>query len=119
MTLTLQRHDVAARALDHLRNHVVDKSMLVPDLLRLKLLLVLASRRCSWKMSLKRPSYFLRMVFLVLMYSGRPLSSASLKVACAKPSMRLVGVVLRLRDTAAARELEDGRSPPAGRRSPA
>ena len=41
----------------------------------------------SWKMSLKRPSYFLRMVFLVLIYSGSGLLSAILKLACAKPVM--------------------------------
>ena len=28
---TLQGHDIAALTLDHLRNHVVDQSVLVPD----------------------------------------------------------------------------------------
>lgn len=43
----------------------------------------------SWKMSLKRPSYFLRMVFLVLRYRGQPLDSAIWKELCAKSRMDL------------------------------
>ena len=38
-------------------------------------------------MSLKRPSYFFRMVFLVLKYSGQPFIRAWLKQAWAKPRM--------------------------------
>lgn len=40
-------------------------------------------------MSLKRPSYFLRMVFLVLRYSGQPLTRAIWKELCAKSRMDL------------------------------
>ena len=39
--LTLQSHNVATSALDHLGDHVVDETVLVPDALGLKLLLVL------------------------------------------------------------------------------
>lgn len=38
-------------------------------------------------MSLKRPSYFLRMVFLVDMYKGQPRCKANWKLLCANPVM--------------------------------
>ena len=39
------------------------------------------------EMSLKRPSYFFRMVFLVLMYRGRPFIRAIWKLALTKPEI--------------------------------
>lgn len=40
-------------------------------------------------MSLKRPSYFFRIVFLVLRYKGQPLDRAIWKELCAKSSIDL------------------------------
>ena len=40
LKLTLQGHDEATLALDHLGDHVVDQTVLVPDLLGIKVLLV-------------------------------------------------------------------------------
>lgn len=43
----------------------------------------------SWKMSLKRPSYFFRIVFLVLRYKGQLLDRAIWKELCANSSIDL------------------------------
>lgn len=94
--------DEAAGGFDSLSDHVVNEAVFIPYSRLFELGLVVPGRvEClqkrgvrdtyfsytSWKMSLNLPSYFFKIVFFVLIYSGIPLDKAILKLEWAKPLM--------------------------------
>jgi len=101
---TLQGHDVSAAGLHHLGDHVVDESVLVPDLLLLELLGVGALIDLLEDV-LKPAIVLLQDGVLGGQIQGQALGDGQLEGGVREARDGLVGVVLRLRDTAAGREL--------------
>lgn len=86
----------------YLSDHIIDKTMFVPNLQSIEFGFVFSKRwralstcgdsstyasNISANISLKRPSYFFKIVFFVLIYSGHFLPIAYWKQECAKPRM--------------------------------
>lgn len=104
--LTLESHNVAAAALDHLGHHVVDETVLVPDLLGLKLLLVLGLVELLEDV-LEAAVVLLEDGVLGAHVQGEALGEGQLERGVGEAGDGLVSVVLRLCDTSAVLELED------------
>lgn len=104
--LTLQRHDVATRALDHLGDHVVDEAVLVPDALFLEGLLVLRIVDLLEDV-LEAAVVLLEDGVLGAHVQRQALVEGELEAGVREARDALVGVVLGLRDAAAALELVD------------
>lgn len=103
---TLKGHDVAAAALHHLGDHVVDEAVLVPDLLGLELLLVLGVVELLEDV-LEAAIVLLKDGVLGAHVQRVVLVKSKLEGGVGKATDRLVGVVLGLGNTTALLELED------------
>jgi hypothetical protein len=94
--LTLQCHDIATGALHHLRNHVVDESVLIPDLLLLKLLRIRALIDLLEDV-LEPPIILLQNRVLGAHIQRQALAQRQLETRVCEAGNRFVGVVLSLR----------------------
>lgn len=103
---TLKSHDVATAALHHLGDHVVDETVLVPDLLGLELLLVLGIVKLLEDV-LEAAIVLLQNGVLGAHVQRVALVKSELEGSVGKAADRLVGVVLGLGNAAALLELED------------
>lgn len=104
--LTLEGHDVTTRALDHLGNHVVNETVLIPDLLGLELSLVLGVVELLEDI-LEATIVLLEDGVLGAHVEGKALVKSQLERGVGEASDGLVGVVLGLGDTTTVLELED------------
>jgi hypothetical protein len=104
--LTLESHDVAALALDHLSHHVVNQTVLVPDLLGLKVLLVLGVVELLENV-LESTIVLLEDGVLGAHVQGQTLVQGQLEGGVGETVDGLVRVVLSLGDAAAVLELEN------------
>lgn len=105
-SLTLEGHDVAAGALDHLGNHVVNQTVLVPDALGLKFGLVLRLVQLLEDV-LESTIVLLEDGVLCAHVQGQLLVQGQLERGVRKTRDGFVRVVLGLGDAAAVLELED------------
>lgn len=104
--LTLEGHNVATRALDHLSNHVVNQTVLVPDALGLKLGLVLGVVQLLEDI-LEAAIVLLENGVLGAHVQRQLLVQGQLERGVRKARDGFVGVVLGLGNAAAVLELED------------
>lgn len=104
--LTLQGHDVATLALDHLGHHVVNETVLVPDLLGLKVLLVLGVVQLLEDV-LESAIVLLEDGVLGAHVQRHALVKSKLEGGVGETSDGLVGVVLGLGNAATVLELVD------------
>lgn len=104
--LTLEGHDVATRALHHLGDHVVNETVLVPDVLGLEVLLVLSIVQLLEDV-LEATIVLLKNGVLGAHVEGQALVKSKLEGSVGEAGDGLVGVVLCLGDTTAVLELED------------
>lgn len=105
-SLTLEGHDVAAGALDHLSNHVVNQTVLVPDALGLKLGLVPSVVKLLEDV-LEAAIVLFEDGVLGAHVQGQLLVQGQLERGVRKAHDGLVRVVLGLGNAAAVREPED------------
>jgi hypothetical protein len=105
-SLTLESHNVAAGALDHLGNHVVNQAVLVPDALGLKLGLVLGVVELLENV-LEAAVVLLEDGVLGAHVQRQLLVEGQLERGVGEAGDGLVRVVLRLGHAAALLELED------------
>lgn len=104
--LTLESHDVAARALDHLGDHVVNQTVLVPDALGLELGLVLGVVNLLEDV-LEAAVVLLKNGVLGAHVQRQLLVQGQLERGVGETGDGFVSVVLGLGNTAALLELED------------
>lgn len=104
--LTLESHNIATGALDHLGDHVVDEAVLVPDLLGLELLLVLGVIELLEDI-LEATIVLLENGVLGAHVQGKALVNGELERGVSEASDGLVGVVLGLGNTTTVLELVD------------
>lgn len=104
--LTLESHDVSTGALHHLGDHVVDETVLVPDLLGLEAGLVLGVIELLEDV-LEAAIVLLEDGVLGAHVQGKTLVQSELEGSVGEASDGLVGVVLSLGNTTAVLELED------------
>ena len=103
--LTLQSHDETTLALDHLSDHVINETVLVPDALGIKFLLVVGLEDLLEDV-LEAAIVLLQDSVLGAHVERKALSQGKLETGVGKAANRLIGVVLSLGNTTA-REVED------------
>lgn len=98
--LTLEGHDEATLGFDHLSDHVVNETVLVPDVLGLEVLLVVLLEDLLEDV-LEAAIVFLEDSVLGAHVEGKTLHESHLEGRVGEASNRLIGVVLALSDTTA------------------
>lgn len=100
MELTLKSHDEATLRLDHLSDHVVDETVLVPDALGVKLLLVVLLEDLLEDI-LEAAIVFLEDGVLGAHVKGQTLEEGNLETGMGEAADGVIGVVLGLGNTTA------------------
>ena len=106
MKRTFQSHNVPSGTLHHLRNHIIYKSMLIPDLPLLETLLILLIINLL-KDILKSPIILLENGILGTHIKRQTLCQRQLETRVSEALDRFIGIVLCLRHSAASLELKD------------
>lgn len=100
MKLTLKSHNEATLRLDHLGNHIVDETVLVPDTLGVKLLLVVLLEDLLEDV-LEAAIVFLENGVLGAHVEGQTLEEGDLEAGVGEAADGVIGVVLGLGNTTA------------------
>lgn len=100
MDPTLKSHDEAALRLDHLSDHVIDETVLVPDALGVKLLLVVLLEDLLEDV-LEAAIVFLEDSVLGAHVKGQTLKEGDLEAGVGEATDGVIGVVLSLGNTTA------------------
>jgi hypothetical protein len=103
---TLQSHNIPSRTLHHLRNHIINQTMFIPNALTLKLPLIILLENLL-KDVLKPAIIFLQNRILGAHIQRQILAQRELETGVCEPGNRFVGIILCLRDAAAVFEIED------------